>query len=75
MTVTLRPTGDDDGASLPEDGDGLGGAVDDALESLSDSVELTIRILGVLLPLGLLTAGLALGARAVRRRRREAALG
>jgi hypothetical protein len=74
VTVTLRSTGDDDGASLPEDG-GLGGAVDDARQSLSDSLELTIRILGVLLPLGLLTAGLALGARAVRRRRREAALG
>jgi hypothetical protein len=75
VTVTLKPADGEDGASLHEDGDGLRGAADDALESLSDSVELAIRILGVLLPLGLLTGGLAFGARSVRRRRREATLG
>jgi hypothetical protein len=55
--------------------DGLGGALDDALGSLGDSVEILIRVLGVALPLGLLLGAGALGARVLRRRRREAALG
>ena len=45
------------------DGDGLGGALDDALGSLEDSVEILVRVLGVAIPLGLLAAALALGAR------------
>jgi len=75
VTVTLQAKDGNGGASSPDPGNGLGGAVDDALGSLSDSVEIAIRLLGVILPLGLLTGGLALGARSVRRRRREAALG
>jgi|GEM_PF-1168067 len=55
-------------------GDGLGGALDDALDSLGDSLELAIRILGVLIPLGALAAALAFAARALLRRRRESAL-
>jgi hypothetical protein len=73
--VTLRQDGDGGGSSGSGDGDGLGGAVDDALASLEDSVEILVRALGVLIPLGLLAAALALAARAFRHRRREAALG
>lgn len=73
VAVTLQRTGDDDGSG--GGGAGLGGALDDALRSLSDSVELIVRGLGVVLAPALL-AGLAwAGARAARRRRREAALG
>jgi hypothetical protein len=74
VTVTLQTDGGG-GASSPGSRDGLGGAVDDALESLSDSVEIAIRLLGVILPLALLAGALTLAARGVRRRRREAALG
>ena len=74
VTVTLQAD-EDGGGSSPDPGSGIGGAVDDAVESLSDSVEIAIRVLGVLLPLGLLGTGALLGARAVRRRRREATLG
>ncbi len=66
-----------DGAAVPgsgDSGDGLGGAVDDAVGSLAGSVEILIRALGILLPLGVLAGAAALGARALRRRRREAAL-
>jgi len=75
VTVTLQARDGDGGSTSPDPGDGLGGAVRDALESLSDSVEIAIRVLGVILPLGLLTGAAVLGTRAVRRRRREAALG
>lgn len=75
VSVTLQAKDGDEGAFSPDPGDGLGGAVDDALESLSDSIEIAIRLLGVILPLGLLTGVVVLGARTVRRRRREAALG
>jgi hypothetical protein len=75
VTVTLTAKGGNGGASSPGSGQGLGGALDDALGSLSGSVELAIRLLGVMLPLGMVSAALALGARAFRRRRREAALG
>lgn len=70
VKVTLR---EDKGAGAST-GDGLGGALDDAAGSLEDSAEILVRVLGVALPLGLLAALLALGARALRRRRREAAL-
>ena len=72
VSVSLTREGEDSGGST--DGDGLGGAVDDALGSLEDSVEILVRALGVLIPLGLLAAALALGGRGLRRRRREAAL-
>ena len=70
VSVTLETR--DSGAAAP--GDGLGGALDDAVESLGDALELAIRALGVLIPLGLLAGTAALAARALRRRRRESAL-
>jgi len=75
VSVALQAKGGESGISSPDSGEGLEGALDDALRSLGDSLEIAIRVLGVLLPLGLLAAALGLGARAVRRRRREAALG
>jgi len=75
VTLTLQAKDGSGGTSSPGPGDGLGGALDDALRSLSDSIEIAIRVLGVMLPLALLTGGLVLGARTLRRRRREAALG
>lgn len=71
VAVTLESR-DDEGSA--ESGDGLGGAVDDAIDSLGESLELVIRVLGVAIPLALLVAAAALGVRTVRRRRREAAL-
>ncbi len=72
VSVSLVRDGEDGGSAT--DGDGLGGALDDALRSLEDSVEILVRALGVAIPLGLVAGACALGARAVRRRRREAAL-
>ena len=74
VTITLQAE-DGDGQESRGGGDGLGGALDDALDSLSDSLEIAIRVLGVLLPLALLGGAIAGGARGIRRRRREAALG
>ncbi len=74
VSVTLAQSSgadDEDGAA---NGDGIGGALDDALGSLSDSVEMLVRALGVLVPLAVLAALLWLGGSAVRRRRREGAL-
>lgn len=71
VSVTLEPR-DGEGAAAP--GDGLGGALDDALATLGDSLELAIRALGVAIPLALLALAAALAARAFQRRRREAAL-
>jgi len=53
---------------------GLGAAVDDGVDLLEDVLAITIRALGVLLPLGLLAAVLAWMAGLVRRRARESAL-
>jgi hypothetical protein len=72
VTVTLE-SGKDDGAAAGGS-DGLGGAVDDALGSLSASVELLVRAMGVGIPIALLALLAWLGARAARRWRREAAL-
>jgi hypothetical protein len=74
VTVSLQEAGDDGGASTPGSDDGLGGAVDDALASLGASVEILVRVLGVAIPLGLVAAALGFAGRALRRRRREAAL-
>jgi hypothetical protein len=71
VAVTLESR-DDDGSATP--GDGLGGAIDDAIDTLGDSLELVIRALGIAIPLALLVAAVALGARVFRRRRREAVL-
>ena len=72
VSVTLSSR--DDGAATGGSGDGLGGALDDALGSLSDSVELLVRALGVAIPVGVLALLAWLAARTVRRRRREAIL-
>jgi uncharacterized protein DUF4349 len=55
-------------------GTGLGGAWHDALHTLQGLVAFLVRALGVLVPLGLLAGLAVLGTRALRRRRREAAL-
>ncbi|HEX8066424.1 MAG TPA: DUF4349 domain-containing protein [Thermoleophilaceae bacterium] len=66
--------------SLVEGGDGgsgssgAGDALDDALGTLSGSLELVVRALGVLIPLGVAAGAAWLAARTVRRRRRERAL-
>ncbi len=75
VAVSLERSGDDDGSSAPGAGrDGLGGALDDAVGSLSASLELLVRVLGVALAPALLAGLLWLGAGTARRRRREAAL-
>lgn len=76
VAVTLeRAAGnDEDGGGASGPGDGIGGAVDDAVGSLAASLELLVRALGVLIPISVLAGALAFGARAVRRRRREHAL-
>ena len=67
--VTLEP--DSAGAA---GGGGTGAAWHDALHTLGALFNFTIRALAVILPLGLLAALAGFGTRALRRRRREAAL-
>lgn len=58
-----------------DDAGGTGAAIDDARDSLVGALGLAVRVLGVLLPIALV-AGLGwMAARALRRRRRESALG
>jgi Domain of unknown function (DUF4349) len=64
----------EDGANDSGAGGGTGEALDDALGSLTGAFNLTLRALGVLLPLALLGGAAWLVARTLRRRRREAAL-
>lgn len=71
VTVTLGERGGDSGVGPAE---GMGDALDDALGSLTGALELMLRALGVLIPLGLLGVLAWLAARVLRRRRREAAL-
>jgi len=73
VSVTLTSREDQDGGA-GAGGDGLGSAVDDAVGSLSDSVELLVRALGVAIPAGVLALLAWLAHRTVRRRRREAIL-
>ena len=76
VAVTLERSDDEEGSSDDgSGGDGLGGAFDDAASSLSDSVELLVRVRGVAIAPALLAGLVLLGARTVRRCRREAALG
>ena len=76
VAVTLEREGDEEGSSAyGTDRDGLRGALDDAVDSLSASMELLVRVLGVAIAPALLALALWLGARTARRRRREAALG
>lgn len=74
VTVSLNDGEGDGGASSPGPDDDLGAAADDALDSLTDSIAILLRVLGIAIPLGLVAAVIGLGARALRRRRREAAL-
>jgi hypothetical protein len=53
---------------------GTGAAFDDARRILEGMLNFSVRALAVILPLGLVLALAALGARLLRRRRREAAL-
>jgi hypothetical protein len=73
-SVAVALEADEASAGSDDDGGGIGGAADDALDSLGASLELAIRILGVAVPLGLVAGVAWLAVRAVRRRRREAAL-
>ncbi len=76
VAVTLERSDGEGGSRGDGSGaDGLGGAFDDAVSSLSDSVELLVRVLGVAIAPTLLAGLVLLGARSARRRRREAALG
>jgi hypothetical protein len=74
VAVTLERAGESGSTGAGGSGDGLEGALDDAVGSLSDSAELLVRALGVVIAPALLAALGLLAARAVRRRRREAAL-
>jgi len=76
VAVTLEREGDEGGSSgYGTDRDGLRGALDDAVDSLSASMELLVRVLGVAIAPALLALAHWLGARTARRRGREAALG
>jgi len=74
VSVILEERDGDEGSDGSGSNGGLREALDDALESLSGSVEILVRALGVAIPLSLLAALLWLGGRSLRRRRREAAL-
>ena len=63
VTVTLDEDEKGGGATGSGSSDGLGGAVDDALGTLGDSVEILIRTLGVAIPVGLILLGFTLGGR------------
>jgi hypothetical protein len=70
VAVTLEAEGDDGGAATG----GTREALDDSLGLLAGSLNLALRALGVLIPVGIV-AGLGwLGGTMLRRRRREAAL-
>lgn len=71
VSVTLERADGGEGTG----GDGLGGALGDGVRSLSDSVELIVRVLGVLLVPAGLAGVIWLAAQSGRRRRREASLG
>ena len=73
-TVSVTLSQDGEGSGRSPDEEGLGAAFDDAVRSFEGSIEILVRVLGVAIPIGLLAAVVAFGARAVRRRRREAAL-
>ena len=73
VTVELEAgggAGDEDGGA----GGGTRDAFDDSLGLLEGSLNLVVRALGVLIPLGIVAALGWLGGRLLRRRRREAAL-
>jgi hypothetical protein len=73
VSVTLQQ--DQGGAGTGGSGGGTGAAWHDAVHTLEALLNFLVRALGVLLPLGLVAGLGGFGARALRRRRREAALG
>jgi hypothetical protein len=74
VSVTLEEDkGGAGGAGGSHDG-GTGAAWHDAVHTLETLLNFTVRALGVLLPIGLLVGLGGFGGRALRRRRREAAL-
>lgn len=73
-TVSLTLQEEKGGAGAGGSGGGTGAAWHDAVHTLEAMLNFTVRALGVLLPLGLLAALAGFGGRALRRRRREAAL-
>src|SRR3954454_21018518 len=70
VSLTLQEEKGGSGAG----GGGTGAAWHDAMHTLEAMLNFTVRALGVLLPIGLLAALAGFGARALRRRRRAAAL-
>jgi hypothetical protein len=73
-TVSLTLEAEKDGAGGTGAG-GTGAAWHDALHTLEAMLNFAVRALAVLLPIGLVAGLAGLGGRALRRRRREAALG
>jgi len=74
VSVALERSDDGDGGSGGGAFAGTGDAFRDSLDTLAAVLNTGVRALGLLLPVGLLTGGALLGARALRRRRREAVL-
>ncbi|MEA2216138.1 MAG: hypothetical protein QOK19_1699, partial [Solirubrobacteraceae bacterium] len=72
-TVSLTLEQDRSGAG-GAGGGGTGAAWHDAVSTLEALLNFSVRALGVLLPLGLVAGLAGFGGRALRRRRREAAL-
>jgi hypothetical protein len=74
-TVSLTLEADKGGAGgAGGSGGGTGAAWHDAVNTLETLLNFAVRAMGVLLPLGLVAALAGFGGRALRRRRREAAL-
>jgi hypothetical protein len=71
VSVTLQ----EDKAGAVGGGGGTGAAWHDAVHTLETLLNFAVRALGVLLPLGLVAGLAGFGGRALRRRRRETALG
>ena len=72
--MSVERSDGDNGSATGGERDGLGGAVDDALDSLTESMEILVRALGVGVPLAVLGLAAWLAARAGRRRWRETVL-
>jgi hypothetical protein len=73
-TVSVTLEEDKDAGGAGGNHGGTGAAWHDALHTLETLLNFTVRALGVLLPIGLIATLGGLGGRALRRRRREAAL-
>jgi hypothetical protein len=75
VSVTLEEDKNGAGGAGGSHDGGTGAAWHDAVHTLETLLNFAVRALGVLLPIGLLAGLAGLGGRALRRRRREAALG